>query len=223
VADGFTMVKLKVGRAVDDDVRRLKIARAAGGPELALAIDANQRWGVDEAIGWVRRLADFDPYWIEEPTSPDDILGHAAIRSAVAPVRVATGEHIANRVVFKQLIQAQAVDVIQIDACRVGGVNENLAVLVMAAVHGVPVCPHAGGIGLCEMVQHLAMFDFVSVAGRTEGRLVEYVEHLHEYLADPVVVDHGRYRPPLAPGGGGQLTPEAIRRFSYPNGSAWMH
>lgn len=221
VADGFAMVKLKVGRDLEEDIRRLKIARAAAGGQARLAIDANQRWGVDQAIAWLRRVAEFDPYWIEEPTSPDDILGLKAIREAVAPLRVATGEHVQNRIVFKQLLQAHAVDVVQIDACRVGGVNENLAILLLAAKFNVPVWPHAGGVGLCEMVQHLAMFDFVAVAGSAHDRAIEYVDHLHEHFEDPVVIDHGRYRVPTRPGGGARLRDGALARFSFPGGSEW--
>jgi L-fuconate dehydratase len=221
VDEGFSMVKLKVGRDVEEDIRRLKTARAAADGRLRIAIDANQRWGVDEAIAWVRRLAAFDPYWIEEPTSPDDILGHQAIHDAVAPVRVATGEHVQNRVVFKQLLQANAIDVLQIDACRVGGVNENIAILLLAAHYGVPVWPHAGGVGLCEMVQHLAMFDVVAVAGRDDDRAIEYVDHLHEHFADPVQVEHGRYRAPTAQGGGARLLEDSIAQFTYPTGAAW--
>ena len=161
-----------------------------------------------------------EPYWIEEPTSPDDILGHQAIHDAVAPVRVATGEHVQNCVVFKQL-QANAIDVLQIDACRVGGVNENIAILLLAAHYGVPVWPHAGGVGLCEMVQHLAMFDVVAVAGRDDDRAIEYVDHLHEHFADPVRVEHGRYRAPTAPGGGARLLEDSIAQFTYPTGAAW--
>jgi L-fuconate dehydratase len=167
------------------------------------------------------RLAEFEPYWIEEPTSPDDVLGHRAIRDAVRPIRVATGEHVQNRVIFKQLLQAEAIDVVQIDACRVGGINENLAILLLAAKFGVPVCPHAGGVGLCEMVQHLAMFDFVAVSGTSEGRWVEYVDHLHEHFTDPVVVSGGRYRAPSTPGGGARLRDDSIAEFRFPEGPAW--
>ena len=193
VEDGFTMLKMKVGADVESDIRRLGIARQAAGERARIALDANQRWGVGQAIDWMAELAQFDPYWIEEPTSPDDVLGHLAIRRAVHPVRVATGEHVQNRVIFKQLLQAEAIDVVQIDACRVGGVNENLAILLLAAKFGVPVCPHAGGVGLCEMVQHLAMFDFIAVSGTTDDRWIEYVDHLHEHFTDPVVVRGGRY------------------------------
>jgi L-fuconate dehydratase len=218
VADGFDLVKLKVGRDLEDDVRRLKIARAAAGPGVRLAVDANQRWGVPEAVRWVRRLAEFDLYWVEEPTSPDDVLGHATIRSAITPIRVATGEHAMNRVLFKQLLQANAVDVVQIDACRVGGVTENLAILLLAARFGVPVYPHAGGVGLCEMVQHLGMYAHVAFGN---VGAVEYVDHLHEHFTDPVEVVGGRYRAPASPGGGARLREPAIARYSYPDGPAW--
>lgn len=221
VADGFTMLKLKVGADVESDVRRLRLARLAAGDDTRIAVDANQRWGVQQAIDWMAQLAPFGPYWIEEPTSPDDVLGHRAIRRAVRPIRVATGEHVPNRVVFKQLLQAKAIDVVQIDACRVGGVNENLAILLLAAKFGVPVCPHAGGVGLCEMVQHLAMFDFVAASGTTAGRWVEYVDHLHEHFTDPVVVSGGRYRAPTGPGAGARMHPTSVAEFKFPDGPAW--
>lgn len=221
VAEGFGMIKLKVGADLADDVRRLRVAREAVGPDVRVAVDANQRWDVAEAVDWVRALAEFDPYWIEEPTSPDDVLGHAAIRRAVAPVRVATGEHVQNRIVFKQLLQAGAVDVVQLDAARVGGVNENLAVLLLAARFGVPVCPHAGGVGLCELVQHLAMFDYVALSGSTEGRLLEYVDHLHEHFVDPVRMRRGHYQAPTAPGFSARLRPESLAEYRYPDGGYW--
>jgi L-fuconate dehydratase len=221
VNDGFTMIKLKVGTDIDSDVRRLKVARLAAGDGARIAVDANQRWGVDQAIEWMARLAEFEPYWIEEPTSPDDVLGHRTIRQAVHPIRVATGEHVQNRVIFKQLLQAQAIDVVQIDACRVGGVNENLAIILLAAKFGVPICPHAGGVGLCEMVQHLAMFDFVAVSGSSQDRWVEYVDHLHEHFADPVVISGGRYRAPTGPGGGARMLDTSIAEFRFPDGPAW--
>jgi L-fuconate dehydratase len=221
VAEGFTMLKLKVGGDLESDMRRLQVARVAAGERAHIALDANQSWGVDQAIAWMGRLAEFEPYWIEEPTSPDDVLGHRAIRDAVRPIRVATGEHVQNRVIFKQLLQAEAIDVVQIDACRVGGVNENLAILLLAAKFGVPVCPHAGGVGLCEMVQHLAMFDFVAVSGSSEGRWIEYVDHLHEHFTDPVVVEGGRYRAPSTPGGGARLRDDSIAEFRFPDGPAW--
>ncbi|WP_394428687.1 L-fuconate dehydratase [Streptomyces sp. SGAir0957] len=221
VADGFTQIKLKVGADLADDVRRCRTAREAVGPGIRLAVDANQRWNVDEAIRWTNALAPFDPYWIEEPTSPDDILGHAAIRAAVAPVRVATGEHVQNRVVFKQLLQAGALDVLQIDAARVGGVNENLAILLLAAKFGVPVCPHAGGVGLCELVQHLSMFDYVALTGTTEDRVIEYVDHLHDHFLDPVVLREGHYTAPTAPGFSATMRPESIAEFTCPDGAFW--
>jgi L-fuconate dehydratase len=221
VADGFGQIKLKVGADLDDDLRRFAAARAAVGPDLPIAVDANQRWDVPAAIEWMAALAPFKPYWIEEPTSPDDVLGHAAIRRAVAPTLVATGEHVHNRVMFKQLLQAQAVDIVQIDAARVGGVNENVAILLLAAKFGVPVCPHAGGVGLCELVRHLSMFDYVAVSGSLTGRVIEYVDHLHEHFVDPAVIDRGRYRAPAVPGFSTELKPESIARFGYPNGPAW--
>ncbi|MCG5471744.1 L-fuconate dehydratase [Micromonospora sp. LAH09] len=228
VADGFTQIKLKVGADAADDVRRLRIARETVGPDIRIAVDANQRWDVAEAVARMRELAPYDPWWIEEPTSPDDVLAHAAIRSALStsapgggPIRVATGEHVANRVVFKQLLQAGAVDVVQIDACRVGGVNENVAILLLAARYGVPVCPHAGGVGLCELVQHLSMFDFVAVSGSTHDRVVEYVDHLHEHFVDPVVISDGHYVTPTAPGFSAAMRPESLVRYAYPDGPAW--
>ncbi len=221
VADGFTMLKLKVGADIHSDIRRMKVARDAAGEGARIAVDANQRWGVNEAIEWMAQLAPFAPYWIEEPTSPDDILGHATIRAAVRPTLIATGEHVQNRVIFKQMLQAQAIDVVQIDACRVGGVNENLAILLLAAKFGIPVCPHAGGVGLCEMVQHLAMFDFVAITGTTDDRWIEYVDHLHEHFTDPVTVTGGRYRAPLGPGVGARMLDSSIAEFRYPDGPAW--
>jgi L-fuconate dehydratase len=221
VAEGFGLIKLKVGANLADDVRRLGIARAAVGPDMPIAVDANQIWGVPEAIAWMDQLKVYHPYWIEEPTSPDDVLGHAAIRRAVAPIRVATGEHTANAVMFKQLLQAGAIDVVQIDACRVGGVNENVAILLLAAKFGLPVCPHAGGVGLCEMVQHLAMFDYLAVSGTTEGRMIEYIDHLHGHFVDPVTIEAGRYVAPRRPGAGAQILPESVAEFSYPDGPQW--
>ncbi|WAZ25567.1 L-fuconate dehydratase [Streptomyces cinnabarinus] len=221
VAAGFRQIKLKVGADLDDDIRRCRVARSVVGPDIRLAIDANQRWDVPEAIRWTTALAEFDPYWIEEPTSPDDVLGHAAIRKAVAPVRVATGEHVHNRVVFKQLLQAGALDIVQIDAARVGGVNENLAILLLAARFGVPVCPHAGGVGLCELVQHLSMFDYVAVTGTTENRVIEYVDHLHDHFLDPVVIREGHYTAPTAPGFSAAMRPESIARYTFPDGAFW--
>jgi L-fuconate dehydratase len=221
LADGFTHVKLKVGGDLEDDLRRCAIAREAMGPEPTLMIDANQVWDVGTAIDWVRRLAPYEIGWIEEPTSPDDVLGHAAIARAVAPIAVATGEHCQNRVMFKQFLQAGGMGVCQIDACRLGGVNEVVAVLLLAAKHGVPVCPHAGGVGLCELVQHLAAFDYVAVGGSLDGRVVEYVDHLHEHFVDPCVVAGGRYRAPAVPGYSAQMRAESLARFAFPDGAAW--
>jgi len=221
VADGFELIKLKVGSSLDDDLRRMAIAREAVGPTIRIAIDANQRWDVDEATTWVTRLSEFDPYWIEEPTSPDDILGHAVIRAKVAPVRVATGEHAHSRVMFKQFLQAGAIDVVQIDASRVAGVNENIAILLLAAKFGVPVCPHAGGVGLCEVVRHLAMFDFVAVSGTMQDRFIEYVDHLHEHFVDPAVVTRGRYLAPTVPGASAEMRPESVLEHHFPDGPVW--
>ncbi|MGW0820121.1 L-fuconate dehydratase [Streptomyces sp. NPDC002845] len=221
VADGFTQIKLKVGADLADDIRRLRTARAAVGNGIRIAIDANQRWNVDEAIEWTNALAEFAPYWIEEPTSPDDVLGHAAVRGAVAPVKVATGEHVQNRIVFKQLLQADAIDVLQIDAARVGGVNENLAILLLAAKFGVPVCPHAGGVGLCELVQHLSMFDYLALSGTTENRVIEYVDHLHDHFTAPVVMRDGHYTAPLTPGFSATMREESIAAYRYPDGTFW--
>jgi L-fuconate dehydratase len=218
-AQGFTQVKLKVGADLPDDRRRLAIARDAVGEDVGIAIDANQVWDVPTAIGWVRELASFGPAWIEEPTSPDDILGTSAIRRAVAPVRVASGEHVVNRVMFKQLLQADAIDVMQIDACRVAGVNENIANLLLAAKFGVPVCPHAGGVGLCEIVQHLAMFDYVALSGKP--RLIEWIDHLHEHFEVPATVSRGRYLAPEAPGASTRVLPDSLAEYSYPDGPAW--
>jgi L-fuconate dehydratase len=216
VADGFGQIKLKVGADRDDDVRRLRIAREACGPAVAIAVDANQRWDVAEAVDWMSALAPFDIAWVEEPTSPDDVLGHAAIARGVAPIPVATGEHIANRVMFKQFLQADALRVLQLDASRVAGVNENVAVLLLAAKFAVPVCPHAGGVGLCEAVQHLSMFDYVAVSGSMEGRMIEYVDHLHEHFVTPVDVRDGRYHAPRAAGNGMEMRAASIERYRYP-------
>ncbi|MEV5685249.1 enolase C-terminal domain-like protein [Streptomyces sp. NPDC052164] len=221
VADGFGQIKLKVGGDLDDDIRRLALAREAVGPGIRIAVDANQRWDVADAVAWMSALAPYDPHWIEEPTSPDDILGHAAVRAGQS-VKVATGEHAANRVVFKQLLQAGAVDFVQIDAARVAGVNENLAILLLAAKYQVPVCPHAGGVGLCELVQHLSMFDYVAVSGTWEDRVIEYVDHLHEHFADPTVIEDGRYVAPRAPGFSARMLPGSIADHRYPQGPVWQ-
>jgi L-fuconate dehydratase len=221
LADGFTHIKLKVGADVDEDVRRCAAAREEMGPDVPLLVDANQAWDVGTAIDWMRRLEPFGITWIEEPTSPDDILGHAAIARALRPIGVATGEHCHNRVMFKQLMQAGAIDYCQIDACRLGGVNEVIAVLLLAAKFGVPVCPHAGGVGLCELVQHLAAFDYVAVGASWERRIVEYVDHLHEHFVDPCVVEDGRYRAPGAPGYSSEMRAESRAEHAFPHGRVW--
>jgi L-fuconate dehydratase len=221
VAEGFRMVKLKVGGDLEDDRRRLALVRREI-PEALVAIDANQRWEVDEAISWVKELAEFEPYWIEEPTSTDDVLGHATIRRGVAPVRVATGEAVANRIVFKQLLEAEAIDVLQLDATRVGGINENIATLLLAARFGVPVCPHAGGVGLCEVVQHFSFFDYAAITGTQDGRFIEYVEHLHEHFAEPVRIANGRYLAPTRPGTGAEMLAHSRDRWSFPTGPGWL-
>jgi L-fuconate dehydratase len=218
---GWTEFKIKVGRDLDIDIRRSSLVREAIGPECALMMDANQVWDVPQAIRLMKELSRFDPLWIEEPTSPDDILGHAAIRRAISPVGVATGEHCHNRVMFKQLFQAGAIDFCQIDSCRLGGVNEVLAVLLMAAKFGVPVCPHAGGVGLCEYVQHISAFDYIAVSGSLDGRRIEFVDHLHEHFVDPVEIRNGHYILPSAPGYSIAIKPESLERFAFPNGGAW--
>ena len=221
LAAGWTRFKMKVGADLEDDVRRAGIVRDAIGADSLLMMDANQRWDVGTAIAWMKPLAAFDPYWIEEPTSPDDILGHAAIAQAVHPIRVATGEHVHNRVMFKQFLAAGAMDVCQVDACRLGGVNEALAVLLLAARFGAPVCPHAGGVGLCELVQHLSIFDYVAVSASLDGRMIEYVDHLHEHFVEPVVIREGRYVAPSRPGYGAEMKPESLARHRFPDGEVW--
>jgi L-fuconate dehydratase len=220
-ADGWTAIKMKVGANLEDDIRRIAALREVLGPDRRLMIDANQVWEVDEAIAWVKALAPFDPWWVEEPISPDDILGHRRIREALSPVRVATGEHCHNRVMFKQFLQAGAIDVVQIDACRLGGVNEVLAVLLLAAAFETPVCPHAGGVGLCEYVQHLSFFDAACVAPSADGRMIEHAGHLHEHFLDPIRIVRGRYRAPERPGFSVEMKPESRAAHAFPNGSAW--
>ncbi|WP_313440422.1 L-fuconate dehydratase [Novosphingobium sp.] len=210
---GFRHVKLKVGRDLDDDIRRLRIAREAVGPDCRLMIDANQIWETGQAIDWVRALAFAEPWFIEEPTSPDDVEAHRTIRQAIHPIRVATGEMCQNRVLFKQFIMRGAIDVVQIDSCRIGGVNEILAVLLMAAKHGLPVCPHAGGVGLCEYVQHLSMIDYLCFSGTMEDRVVEYVDHLHEHFVDPCVIRDAAYMPPQRPGFSIEMKPQSIAQY----------
>ncbi|GAA1586100.1 L-fuconate dehydratase [Kribbella sancticallisti] len=221
VAEGFTQIKLKVGANLDDDIRRMRLAREAVGPDIRIAIDANQRWDVADAIAWIEALKPYDVWWVEEPTSPDDILGHAAIARAIAPVRVATGEHVQNRVVFKQMLQAESLAFLQIDSARVAGVNENIAILLLAAKFGVPVCPHAGGVGLCELVQHLSMFDLVAVSGSTENRVIEFVDHLHEHFLDPVEIEDGHYVAPTRPGFSAEMDAETLTDFRFPSGKIW--
>lgn len=225
IAHGWNHLKIKVGRDRDDDIRRCRILREEIGWERKLMVDANQVWDVPQAIEWMKHLAPFKPWWIEEPTSPDDVLGHAAIAQALAPlgIGVATGEHCQNRVVFKQLMQAGAIRFCQLDAARLGGVNEVLAVLLLAAKFGVPVCPHAGGVGLCEYVQHLSIVDFIAVSGSTEHRVIEYVDHLHEHFVDPVTMRDGCYLPPSRPGYSIEMKPESLARFEFPDGPAWRH
>jgi L-fuconate dehydratase len=218
---GFTHVKMKVGADIETDVRRAQLISDALPAGARLMMDANQVWGVDEAIAAMRVLGRFNPWWIEEPTSPDDILGHARIRRELAPIRVATGEHVQNRVIFKQLFQAEAIDVCQLDACRIGGVNEALAVILLAAKFGIPICPHAGGVGLCEYVQHLAMFDYVAVSGSLKDRVIEWVDHLHEHFVDPAVVRDGRYLAPTAPGYSVRMHANSLDRFEFPTGPVW--
>ncbi|MEM8765172.1 MAG: L-fuconate dehydratase [Bacteroidota bacterium] len=219
--DGFTHIKMKVGSNLEDDLRRAALIRDEIGEDIKLMMDANQKWDVDVAIAQMERLKQFDPWWIEEPTSPDDILGHAKIARAIAPIKVATGEHCQNRVMFKQLMQANAIGICQIDSCRVGGVNEILAILLMAAKYGVPVCPHAGGVGLCEYVQHLSMIDFIAISGSLENRVIEYVDHLHEHFCEPVTVANGAYMPPLAPGYSITMKSQSLKDYAFPNGKIW--
>ena len=221
VDSGFRTIKLKVGLDVNDDVRRCRLARETVGSQIAIAADANQRWGVEDAIEWIKRLAPFDLAWVEEPTSPDDVLAHRAIRDAVAPTPISTGEHTQNRILFKQFLQHEAVDVLQIDATRVGGVNENLAILLLARKFGVRVFPHAGGVGLCELVQHLAMADFVAISGEMEDRCIEFVDHLHEHFVDPVRLRRGRYLAPNLPGFSAEILPQSLAQFRFPDGPAW--
>lgn len=221
VEAGYSHIKLKVGADLEDDVRRCSIAREVIGPDLKLMIDANQVWDVPQAIEWIKALAQFDPLWIEEPTSPDDVLGHAAVRRAVAPIGVATGEHGMNRVLFKQMFQAEAIDFCQLDSARLASINEIVAVYLMAKKFGVPVCPHAGGVGLCELVQHLSVFDFVAVSGTLEDRVTEYVDHLHEHFTDPCIVERGAYRLPSLPGYSAEMRPESVAEYTYPDGAYW--
>jgi len=219
--EGWQAIKIKVGRSKEDDVRRCATLRQVLGPDFRLMVDANQVWEVEQAIDWLAALAPYDLYWIEEPVSPDDILGHRRIREAVRPLRVATGEHCHNRIMFKQFLQAGALDVVQLDACRLGGVNEALAVLLLAAAHEVPVCPHAGGVGLCEYVQHLSFFDAAAVAPSAEGRMIEHAGHLHEHFVDPIRIRAGHYLAPERPGYSAEMHPASISDYAFPQGRAW--
>jgi L-fuconate dehydratase len=219
--EGFKHMKIKVGSDLQDDMRRAAIIREEIGDDLQLMMDANQKWDVDEAIENMAELAKFKPYWIEEPTSPDDILGHAKIAKAVAPIKVATGEHCQNRVMFKQLLQAEAIEICQIDSCRVGGVNEILAILLMAAKFKIPVCPHAGGVGLCEYVQHLSMIDYIVISASKEDRIIEYVDHLHEHFLDPVLIKNGAYMPPKLPGYSITMKRQSLKDYEFPIGKIW--
>lgn len=221
MADGYRHVKLKVGANLQDDIRRCSIAREVIGDDAHLMIDANQVWDVPQAIEWVKQLAEFNPLWIEEPTSPDDVLGHASIRRAVAPVGVATGEHGMNRVLFKQMFQAEALDFCQLDSARLASINEIIPVYLMAQKFGIPVCPHAGGVGLCELVQHLSVFDYVAVSGTTENRVTEFVDHLHEHFTDPCIVRDGAYVLPTAPGYSAQMFDSSVDAYRYPDGEYW--
>jgi L-fuconate dehydratase len=221
--NGWKMLKMKVGSDLRDDIRRASIIREEIGNDLKLMMDANQKWDVNEAIKNIKALARFNPWWIEEPTSPDDILGHKAIAEAIKPIKVATGEHCQNRVIFKQLITSGAINICQIDSCRIGGVNEILAVLLMAAKYKIPVCPHAGGVGLCEYVQHLSMIDYICISGSLEDRVIEYVDHLHEHFVDPVVIKNSSYMVPENPGYSITMKPESLIKYSYPNGEVWKN
>ncbi len=215
MADGWDAFKIKVGGSPEDDHRRCALVRAEIGPERRLMVDANQVWEVDEAIARVAGLAQFDPYWVEEPVSPDDVLGHARVAAAIRPIRVATGEQASNRIIFKQLLQADAVGVVQLDNCRLGSLNEVLAVLLLAAKFGKPICPHAGGVGLCEYAQHVSAIDFICISGSLDGRMTEYAGHLHEHFADPVHIERGRYKLPTKPGFSAEILADSRRRYRF--------
>lgn len=218
---GFKHMKIKVGANLKDDLRRAQLMREEIGDDLKLMMDANQKWDVQEAIQNMAQLGQYDPWWIEEPTNPDDILGHAKIAKAIDPIKVATGEHCHNRIMFKQFMEADALQICQIDACRVGGVNEVLAIILMAAKFEIPVCPHAGGVGLCEYVQHLSMIDYIAVSGSMEGRVIEYVDHLHEHFEDPVEIRQGAYILPKNAGYSITMKPESLNKYEYPGGEVW--
>ena len=223
VDKGWTHFKMKVGGKIEDDIRRASIMRNAIGPDRKLMFDANQNWDVEQAIENMKSLARFDPLWIEEPTSPDDVLGHQKISEEISPIGVATGEHCQNRVIFKQFFQVAAMQFCQLDSCRLGGVNEVLSVLLMAAKFNIPVCPHAGGVGLCEYVQHISIFDYICVSASLENRILEYVDHLHEHFEHPVVIKNGRYIPPKEPGYSITMKGESLIKYEFPEGNAWKH
>jgi L-fuconate dehydratase len=221
VAEGFTLIKMKVGRSLENDIHRLELVRKTIGNDVRMACDANQVWDVNEAINWIKAISHVNLFWVEEPTSPDDILGHATIAKAIFPTKVATGEHVHNRIMFKQMLQAGSMSFLQLDATRTAGVNENVAIIVMAAKFGIPVCPHAGGVGLCEMVAHLAMFDSVSVTGHHDKRVVEFVDHLHEHFVIPTQIKQACYIAPLTPGAGAEIKGDSLRDYLYPHGVIW--
>jgi L-fuconate dehydratase len=221
VAEGFTLIKMKVGRSLENDIHRLELVRKTIGNDVRMACDANQVWDVNEAINWIKAISHVNLFWVEEPTSPDDILGHATIAKAISPTKVATGEHVHNRIMFKQMLQAGSMSFLQLDATRTAGVNENVAIIVMAAKFGIPVCPHAGGVGLCEMVAHLAMFDSVSVTGHHDKRVVEFVDHLHEHFVIPTQIKQACYIAPLTPGAGAEIKGDSLRDYLYPHGVIW--
>uniref|UniRef100_H2Y5X8 Mitochondrial enolase superfamily member 1 n=1 Tax=Ciona savignyi TaxID=51511 RepID=H2Y5X8_CIOSA len=225
LAQGWTKFKMKVGSDIDDDVRRANIIRDQIGYDRDLMMDANQKWDVNEAIEWMKPLVKFRPLWIEEPTSPDDVIGHATIAKALKEhkVGVATGEQCQNRVIFKQLMQTNAVSFVQIDSCRVGSINENIAILLMAAKFNLPVCPHAGGVGLCELVQHIIMFDYLCVSATTDGRVCEYVDHLHEHFVEPVRIKDASYMSPQKPGYSSEMKAESLDNYEFPNGTIWSN
>ncbi|MDR3439219.1 L-fuconate dehydratase [Telmatospirillum sp.] len=223
VADGWTHLKQKVGADIEQDMRRARILREELGWDRKLMMDANQTWDVDQAVANMRKLAEFDPWWIEEPTSPDDILGHAEIRRRIHPIGVATGEHAHNRVMFKQFFQAGSLDFCQLDPARLGGLNEVLAVVLMAAKFGIPVCPHGGGVGLCQYSQNIVLFDYIAVSASLDKRVLEYVDHLHENFVEPIVIKRGRYMPPKLPGYSVTMKEDSLDRFEYPNGKEWSN
>lgn len=220
--EGWNYLKMKVGADINEDIKRAEIIRNEIGEDINLMMDANQNWGVDEAIHNMGLLKKFNPYWIEEPTSPDDILGFLKIKKAIAPLKVATGEHCQNRIMFKQFLQSGAIDICQIDSCRVGGVNEVLSIILLAAKFNIPVCPHAGGVGLCEYVQHLSMVDYICISGSLEGRMIEYVDHLHEHFIDPVIIKNGNYMPPLSAGYSITMKNSSMDTYTHPTGTFWL-